>query len=81
MNYTVYYHDLSHQDKPTHPADSFIYIVNASKEEVGLVLRFLDIKTDEIETENIAREIEKLLKKCGKLKEHDWIDYIFLNEI
>lgn len=81
MNYTVYYHDLSNKDKPTHPADSFIYIVNASKEEAGLVLRLLDAKTDEIEKENIANAIEKLLKECGKLKKHDWIDYIFLDEL
>lgn len=52
MNYTVYYHDLLNQDEST------ISIVNASKEEVGLVLRFLDTKTDEIEKENIACEIE-----------------------
>lgn len=68
-------HDLLNQNEST------ISIVNASKEEVGLVLRFLNAKTDEIEKENIACEIEKLLKECGKLKEHDWIDYIFLNEL
>lgn len=81
MNYTVYYHDLSHQDKPSHIADSFISIVNASEEEVRLVLRFLDPSTPEMENENTTILLEKLLKECGKLKEHDWIDYIFLNDL
>jgi len=80
MNYTVYYHELN-PDKPTPPANSFVSIVNASEEEVRLVLRFLDTSTPEMEKENTANLLEKLLKGCGKLKEHDWIDYIFLNEL
>lgn len=43
--------------------------------------RFLDTSTSEMEKENTANLLEKLLKECGKLKEHDWIDYIFLNEL
>lgn len=80
MNYTVYYHELN-PNKPTPPANSFVSIVNASEEEVRLVLRFLDVSTPEMEKENTAILLEKLLKECGKLKEHDWIDYIFLNEL
>ena len=80
MNYTVYYHELN-PDSPAPPANSFVSIVDASEEEVRLVLRFLDTSTSEMEKENTANLLEKLLKECGKLKEHDWIDYIFLNEL
>lgn len=80
MKYTIYYHELN-PDKPTYPADSCTSFVSESQEEEDLMSKFFSIKTDEREKEHIFYEIEKRLKECGKLKEHDWIDYIFLNEL
>lgn len=66
-NYTVYYHNVSNHDKYNlSPLDeSSINIVTESQEEIDLLSRFMSIRTDEMEKENVACEIEKLLKERG----------------